>query len=191
MLAAWWRPPSPTRGTWPIPAAPNTHCSTTWAWLKSWCELALTSCASRYLGLAHGQESPHLPIFPSLTPPYLSYCAHFMPLLTIVFFFSFPQDMAGLLKPAACTMLVSSLRDHFPDLPLHIHTHDTSGAGVAAMLACAQAGADVVDVAADSMSGMTSQPSMGALVACTRGTALDTGRNGLWHPFQAAAPQSQ
>lgn len=88
-----------------------------------------------------------------------------------------PQDMAGLLKPMACTMLVSSLRDRFPDLPLHIHTHDTSGAGVAAMLACAQAGADVVDVAADSMSGMTSQPSMGALVACTRGTPLDTGRN--------------
>jgi pyruvate carboxylase len=86
------------------------------------------------------------------------------------------QDMAGLLKPAACTMLVSSLRDRFPDLPLHIHTHDTSGAGVAAMLACAQAGADVVDVAVDSMSGMTSQPSMGALVACTKGTPLDTGR---------------
>uniref|UniRef100_A0A3Q1MIC2 Pyruvate carboxylase n=2 Tax=Bos TaxID=9903 RepID=A0A3Q1MIC2_BOVIN len=85
------------------------------------------------------------------------------------------KDMAGLLKPTACTMLVSSLRDRFPDLPLHIHTHDTSGAGVAAMLACAHAGADVVDVAADSMSGMTSQPSMGALVACTRGTPLDTG----------------
>ncbi|MBV96315.1 Pyruvate carboxylase, mitochondrial, partial [Eschrichtius robustus] len=85
------------------------------------------------------------------------------------------KDMAGLLKPVACTMLVTSLRDRFPDLPLHIHTHDTSGAGVAAMLACAHAGADVVDVAADSMSGMTSQPSMGALVACTRGTPLDTG----------------
>ncbi|KAL1764482.1 Pyruvate carboxylase, mitochondrial [Sigmodon hispidus] len=61
----------------------------------------------------------------------------------------------------------------FPDLPLHIHTHETSWAGVAAMLACAQAGADV-DVAADSMSGMASQPSMGALVACTKGTPLDT-----------------
>uniref|UniRef100_A0A8C7B9N4 Pyruvate carboxylase n=1 Tax=Neovison vison TaxID=452646 RepID=A0A8C7B9N4_NEOVI len=96
------------------------------------------------------------------------------PLLT-AFSFLLAQDMAGLLKPAACTMLVGSLRDRFPDLPLHIHTHDTSGAGVAAMLACAQAGADVVDVAADSMSGMTSQPSMGALVACTRGTPLDTG----------------
>nr|KAF6466954.1 pyruvate carboxylase [Rousettus aegyptiacus] len=85
------------------------------------------------------------------------------------------KDMAGLLKPAACTMLVGALRDRFPDLPLHIHTHDTSGAGVATMLACAQAGADVVDVAADAMSGMTSQPSMGALVACTQGTPLETG----------------
>lgn len=90
-------------------------------------------------------------------------------------------------------MLVSTLRDRFPDLPLHIHTHDTSGAGVAAMLACAQAGADVVDVAADSMSGMTSQPSMGALVACTRGTPLDTGRKATalgYSPFKATAPNT-
>lgn len=103
--------------------------------------------------------------------------------------------MAGLLKPAACTMLVGALRDRFPDLPLHIHTHDTSGAGVATMLACAQAGADVVDVAADAMSGMTSQPSMGALVACTQGTPLETGRGSgsPWpYPFQShSPPQSQ
>lgn len=101
--------------------------------------------------------------------------------------------MAGLLKPAACTMLVGALRDRFPDLPLHIHTHDTSGAGVATMLACAQAGADVVDVAADAMSGMTSQPSMGALVACTQGTPLETGRRSgsPWpYPFQSHSPPS-
>lgn len=72
-------------------------------------------------------------------------------------------------------MLVGALREHFPNVPLHIHTHDTSGAGVASMLACAAAGADIVDVAIDSMSGMTSQPSMGAMVACTRGTEYDTG----------------
>lgn len=71
-------------------------------------------------------------------------------------------------------MLISALRDKYPDLPIHIHTHDTSGAGVAAMLACAQAGADVVDVAVDSMSGLTSQPSMGAIVASLQGTPLDT-----------------
>jgi pyruvate/oxaloacetate carboxyltransferase len=85
------------------------------------------------------------------------------------------QDMAGLLKPRAAKMLVSALRDRHPDVPLHIHTHDTSGAGVASLLACAEAGADVVDVAVDSMSGMTSQPSMGAVVASLQGSNLDTG----------------
>lgn len=85
------------------------------------------------------------------------------------------KDMAGLLKPTAAKLLISAIRDKYPDLPIHIHTHDTAGAGVASMLACAEAGADVVDVAVDSMSGMTSQPSMGALVACLQGTKLDTG----------------
>ena len=70
--------------------------------------------------------------------------------------------------------MISAIRDKHPDVPIHIHTHDTSGAGVASMLACAQAGADVVDVAVDSMSGMTSQPSMGAIVASLQGTPLDT-----------------
>ena len=72
-------------------------------------------------------------------------------------------------------MLISALRDKYPDLPIHVHTHDTAGAGVASMLACAEAGADVVDVAVDSMSGMTSQPSMGAVVASVQRTPLDTG----------------
>lgn len=85
------------------------------------------------------------------------------------------KDMAGLLKPNAAKMLVGSLREKYPDIPIHVHTHDTSGAGVAAMLAAAEAGADVVDVAVDSMSGMTSQPSMGALVASVERTPLDTG----------------
>ncbi|KAL1131452.1 hypothetical protein AAG570_011069 [Ranatra chinensis] len=85
------------------------------------------------------------------------------------------KDMAGLLKPRAAKMLISALRDRHPDIPIHIHTHDTSGAGVAAMLACAEAGADVVDVAVDSMSGMTSQPSMGAVVASLQGSPTETG----------------
>lgn len=85
------------------------------------------------------------------------------------------KDMAGLLKPKAAKLLVSAIRDKHPDVPIHIHTHDTSGAGVAAMLACAEAGADVVDVAVDSMSGLTSQPSMGAVVASLESTPLDTG----------------
>ena len=78
--------------------------------------------------------------------------------------------MAGLLKPKSSRILIDAIRQKHPDLPLHIHTHDTAGAGVASMLAAAEAGADVVDVAVDSMSGLTSQPSMGALVA-----SLDTG----------------
>ena len=85
------------------------------------------------------------------------------------------KDMAGLLKPRAATILVDAIRQRHPHIPLHIHTHDTSGAGVAAMLNCALAGADVVDCAVDSMSGMTSQPSLGAFVASLQGTDLDTG----------------
>jgi pyruvate carboxylase len=49
-----------------------------------------------------------------------------------------------------------------------VHTHDTAGVGVATMLACAEAGADVVDGAIDAMSGLTSQPSLGALLVSTQ-----------------------
>ena len=87
------------------------------------------------------------------------------------------KDMAGLLKPRAATMLITALRQEFPDLPIHVHTHDTAGAGVAAMIAAGEAGADAVDLAIDSMSGLTSQPSMGAVVAALQGTELDTGIN--------------
>ncbi|XP_071834053.1 pyruvate carboxylase, mitochondrial-like [Apostichopus japonicus] len=85
------------------------------------------------------------------------------------------KDMAGLLKPEATTLLVTALRDKYPDLPIHLHTHDTAGTGVANMIAAARAGVDAVDVAVDSMSGMTSQPSMGAVVAALEGTEYDTG----------------
>jgi pyruvate carboxylase len=85
------------------------------------------------------------------------------------------KDMAGLLTPRAATMLVGALRKQHPDIPIHVHTHDTAGSGVASMLAAAHAGADVVDAAIDAMSGMTSQPSLGAIAANLRGTDLDTG----------------
>jgi len=85
------------------------------------------------------------------------------------------KDMAGLLKPRAATILVDAIRQKHPHIPIHIHTHDTSGAGIASMINCAEAGADVIDLAVDSMSGMTSQPSMGAFVASVQGTELDTG----------------
>jgi len=85
------------------------------------------------------------------------------------------KDMAGLLKPRAATMLVSALRKELPDMPIHVHTHDTAGSGLASMLAAAEAGADIVDVAIDALSGLTSQPSMGALAAVTQGTDLSIG----------------
>ena len=84
------------------------------------------------------------------------------------------KDMAGLLKPNAARKLVGALREAFPYLPIHVHTHDTAGTGVASMLACAEAGADVVDVAVDAMAGLTSQPSMGAIVAALEGGDRDT-----------------
>ena len=70
---------------------------------------------------------------------------------------------------------MSAIRKECPELPIHVHTHDTAGAGVASMLAAAEAGADIVDVAIDAMSGLTSQPSLGAMVANLAGSRLDTG----------------
>jgi len=85
------------------------------------------------------------------------------------------KDMAGLLKPQAATMLVGAIRKAHPDLPIHVHSHDTAGMAVASMLACAAAGADVVDCAIDSMSGCTSQPAMGAICSALEQTELGTG----------------
>ena len=83
--------------------------------------------------------------------------------------------MAGLLKPESAKILVSAIRAEHFDLPIHVHTHDTAGTGVASMLAAANTGADVVDTATDAMSGLTSQPSLGAVVASMSGTELETG----------------
>jgi len=85
------------------------------------------------------------------------------------------KDMAGLLKPKAATMLIEAIRKEFPELPIHVHTHDTAGTGVASMLAAAEAGADAVDAAMDAMSGTTSQPSLGAIVSALKNSRLDTG----------------
>jgi pyruvate carboxylase len=85
------------------------------------------------------------------------------------------KDMAGLLKPHAATILISAIRKKYPDLPIHVHSHDTAGISAASMLAAAAAGADVVDVAIDSMSGLTSQPPMGAVCASLEQTGLGTG----------------
>lgn len=74
------------------------------------------------------------------------------------------KDMAGLLRPLQAGELIEALRDEV-DIPIHLHTHDTAGNGVATLLAATEAGVDVVDCAAASMSGLTSQPSLDALLA--------------------------
>lgn len=86
------------------------------------------------------------------------------------------KDMTGLLRPTAARILIDAIRQKYPNIPLHIHTHDTAGTGIASMLECVKAGADVIDAAIDSMSGITSQPSMGALVASLKGTSHETGK---------------
>ncbi|KAF5703393.1 pyruvate carboxylase [Fusarium globosum] len=85
------------------------------------------------------------------------------------------KDMAGVLKPHAATLLIGSIRKKYPDLPIHVHTHDSAGTGVASMVACAKAGADAVDAATDSLSGMTSQPSINAIIASLEGSECDPG----------------
>ncbi len=84
------------------------------------------------------------------------------------------KDMAGLLKPYAAYELVSALKSELK-VPVHLHTHDTTGAGVATVLKAAEAGVDIVDLAIESMSSCTSQPSMNAVVESLRGTERDTG----------------
>ncbi len=84
------------------------------------------------------------------------------------------KDMAGLMKPAAARVLVKTLREQV-GLPIHFHTHDTSGAAAATVLAAADAGVDAVDLAMDSFSGGTSQPCLGSVVEALRHTDRDTG----------------
>ncbi|GEP18826.1 pyruvate carboxylase [Pediococcus argentinicus] len=72
------------------------------------------------------------------------------------------KDMAGLLKPEAAYRLISELKDKV-EIPIHLHTHDTTGMGVYTYARAVDAGVDVVDVASSSFSGTTSQPSMSAL----------------------------
>ena len=84
------------------------------------------------------------------------------------------KDMSGLLKPYAAKELVHALKQEI-GIPIHLHTHDTTGNQVAACLMAAEAGVDIVDCAVASMSGLTSQPSMDAVVAALQGTERDTG----------------
>ncbi len=89
------------------------------------------------------------------------------------------KDMAGLLKPAAAKVLFKALREA-TSLPIHFHTHDTSGIAAATVLAAVDAGVDAVDAAMDALSGNTSQPCLGSIVEALRGSERDPGLDPEW-----------
>ncbi len=84
------------------------------------------------------------------------------------------KDMSGLLKPMAASKLISALKEEV-NIPIHLHTHDTSGNGVATALMAAQAGVDICDAAFNSMSGLTSQPGLNSIVAALEHSDRETG----------------
>ncbi|APM37766.1 pyruvate carboxylase [Clostridium kluyveri] len=84
------------------------------------------------------------------------------------------KDMSGLLKPYAAYELIKALKDEI-SIPIHLHTHDTTGNGVATVLMATQAGVDIADLAFNSMSALTSQPALNSVAAALRNTERDTG----------------
>ena len=82
------------------------------------------------------------------------------------------KDMAGICRPQAARLLVRALKEEV-GLPIHLHTHDTSGISGATVLAAIEAGCDAVDGALDAMSGLTSQPNLGAIAAVLAGSDQD------------------
>lgn len=83
------------------------------------------------------------------------------------------KDMSSLLKPYAAKKLINALKNEI-SIPIHLHTHDTTGNGVATILNAAEAGVDIVDTAVNSMSGLTSQPALNSVVAALENTHRDT-----------------
>ncbi len=86
------------------------------------------------------------------------------------------KDMSSLLKPMAAHKLVKALKEEV-GVPIHLHTHDTSGNGGATLMMAAMAGVDIVDAAFDSMAGLTSQPPLNSTVAALEYTDRATGMN--------------
>ena len=84
------------------------------------------------------------------------------------------KDMAGLLKPHAATQLITALKSEV-NIPIHLHTHDTSGGQLATLIKAAEAGVDIVDVAFGPLSGLTSQANLNTLVEMTRYNERETG----------------
>jgi pyruvate carboxylase len=94
------------------------------------------------------------------------------------------KDMAGICRPRAAAALVKALKEE-TGLPVHFHTHDTSGAASASVLAAVEAGCDAVDGALDAMSGLTSQPNLSSIAAALQGTVRDPGLS--QHALHAAS----
>lgn len=86
------------------------------------------------------------------------------------------KDMAGICRPRAAAVLVKAIKQE-TGLPVHFHTHDTSGISAASALAAIEAGCDAVDGALDAMSGLTSQPNLSSIAAALAGTQRDPGLN--------------
>ncbi len=84
------------------------------------------------------------------------------------------KDMAGICRPPAAKKLVETLKQE-TSLPIHFHTHDTSGGALASILAASDAGVDIADTAMGPMSGLTSQPNLGTVAVALAGTDRDTG----------------
>ncbi|MCX8083801.1 MAG: pyruvate carboxylase [Calditerrivibrio sp.] len=89
------------------------------------------------------------------------------------------KDMAGLLKPYAAKVLVKAIKEE-TGLPLHFHTHDTSGNGEASVLMAIEAGADIVDCAISSMSGLTSQPNLNSILYAIESTERRSSIDKQW-----------
>ncbi len=83
------------------------------------------------------------------------------------------KDMSALLKPMAADKLIRALKNELI-IPVHLHTHDTSGNGVVTVYAAANAGVDIVDTAFNSMAGLTSQPPLNSVIAALNNTSRDT-----------------
>ncbi|HEY2826868.1 MAG TPA: pyruvate carboxylase [Pirellulales bacterium] len=99
------------------------------------------------------------------------------------------KDMAGLCKPYAAELLVKTLKSEI-GIPIHFHTHDTSGVAAGAVLKAAEVGADIADAALAPMSGLTSQPNLNSIVEALHRTSRETGLNSehlrqLAHYWQA------
>ena len=84
------------------------------------------------------------------------------------------KDMSALLKPYAAKKLITALKNEI-EIPIHLHTHDTTGNGVATVLMAADAGVDIVDTTVSSMSGLTSQPALNSVAAALENTDRHTG----------------